>query len=54
MHAILITVLVISGTIWLAIEHPKFRRSLWITLGVCALLIGAAIALVVYKPGHHG
>jgi hypothetical protein len=54
MYAVLIPIVLVAGTIWLAIEFPRFRKSLWITLAGFALLLIAAAALVMYRPGHHG
>jgi spore maturation protein SpmB len=50
MHAVLIPIILVAGVIWLAIEFPNFRKALWITLGLCMLLVIAAVMIVT----HHG
>jgi hypothetical protein len=45
-----IAFIVLAVLIWLAIEQPKFRKALFITCGVFAVLIAAAAALLMSKP----
>ena len=50
MYTVLIPVIMVAAVIWIAIEHPNFRKALWLTLAQSWVRLAEQVAYVENNP----